>query len=265
MDFRVGASSPTTYAGNVQTSKNKQEKNASFASVLKTAASSQDSVSIKQKTVSQRLDYVHQKIDEMDFTGKSNEEIYKSINDVYEDEFGHINKLYYSNDSIHDQIDDDWSEMLKKNILNFKSLNKTNLRYKAMGYDKMTDAEKMASIKKRIPGNTIADKLAILSEMHMSGLLTDDQCSKLFDNITYNAEKDYCRLHGLDYMEYKYSSKNEMLTRRTMEWSGSFSLSWDTIFSNMRQDPRFSDAELDLFFEELNPIIDCIKKSEEGR
>lgn len=139
MDIRIGTNS---YGYPVRASqKSNAAAKASFADLMKTkqadAIGSRDSVTITQKPLEQRLESVHQKIAEMDFAGKSNEEIYKSINDAYETEFGYLGIMFYTNRDTCTEIREDAKQIFEDKISGYIELDEKALYYRAMGYDQI--------------------------------------------------------------------------------------------------------------------------------
>ena len=126
MDIRIGASSQDY---SVRPSlKNSSVVKASFADLMKTkqadAIGSRDSVTITQKPLEQRLESIHQKVAEMDFTGKSNEEIYKSINDAYETEFGYLGIMFYTDRDTCTEIREDAKSLFAEKIPNYMKMDR---------------------------------------------------------------------------------------------------------------------------------------------
>ena len=255
MDIRIGTNS---YGYSVRASqKSNSAAKASFADLMKTkqadAIGSRDSVTISQKPLEQRLESVHQKIAEMDFTGKSNEEIYKSINDAYETEFGYLGIMFYTDRDTCTEIREDAERMFEDKIPNYIGMDEKALYYRAMGYDQMTDAEKVAAIKERVGGNTYVHKLAMNNELRKAGVITRDEQDAIFSSLVYQAEQEYCAKYGLDYMDWKYNAGSkenaEYRLQKVMGWMAETEIEWLDVLESVKDFPAMEDWQKEDFYE----------------
>ena len=268
MDIRIGTNS---YGYSVRASqKSNAAAKASFADLMKTkqadAIGSRDSIMITQKPLEQRLESVHQKIAEMDFTGKSNEEIYKSINDAYETEFGYLGIMFYTDRDTCTEIREDAQSLFAENISNYTNMNKTALYYRAMGYDQMTDAEKVAAIKERVGGNTYVHKIAMNNEMGHAGVITRHEQGVIYRSLKHQAEKEYCAKHGLDYIDWLYNAGSneaaEYRQQKLMGWMAETEISWLDVLKSVEDYPAMYDHEKEAFFKALGETAALLKRSD---
>ena len=255
MDIRIGANS---YGYPVRASqKSNSAAKTSFADLMKAkqadAIGSRDSVTITQKPLEQRLESVHQKIAEMDFTGKSNEEIYKSINDTYETEFGYLGIMFYTDRDTCTEIREDAEQMFEDKISNYIGLDEKALYYRAMGYDKMTDAEKVAAIKERVGGNTYVHKIAMNNEMAKADVISSREQTVIFRSLVYQAEQEYCAKYGLDYIDWKYNAGSkenaEYRLQKVMGWMAETEISWLDVLESVKDFPAMEDWQKEDFYE----------------
>ncbi len=247
MDIRIGVNS---YGRPVRSSLQcSSAVHASFAEIMESkkaaAIVNRDSVTITQKPLEQRLESVHQKIVEMDFSGKSDPEVYRAIYDAYEAEFGFTDIIFYTNKEIYNKIDEDRYSILKEKFPKRSVWTTGNLYYQAMGYDKMSDEEKVAAILKRINGNTYIHKKAILNELDRADVITHHEHMVISSALTFQAEKEYCEKYGIDYMDWKYNagSKEEAEYRhqKLLCWMAETEISWlDTIKTIEDYEPMYA-------------------------
>ena len=94
MDFRIGAKSPVYSARQTSKVADKQLKQSFAMKMAEVRPPKQDTVEISGSPLAERLENVHQKIGEMDFIGKTSEEVYRSVLDAYDEEFGRLPNLY---------------------------------------------------------------------------------------------------------------------------------------------------------------------------
>ena len=269
MDIRIGANN---YGYPVRASrKSNSAAKTSFADLMKAkqadAIGSRDSVIITQKPLEQRLESVHQKIAEMDFTGKSNEEIYKSINDAYEAEFGHLDSIFYVDRETCTKIEADAEQIFEDKISAYMGLDKKALYYRAMGYDQMTDAEKINAISERVKGNTYISKQVMLNELARAGVITSGQRHDISKSLSYYAEKEYCKKYGLDYMDWKYNAgSNEVAEYRQQKlrgWMAETEISWLDVLKSVEEYPAMYDHEKEAFFKTLGETANLLKRSDD--
>lgn len=270
MDLRIGAKSPVY---NVRQTSKVADKvlKADFAKMIaETKPVNQDTVEISGNPLTQRLENVHQKINEMVFTGKTSEEVYRSVLDAYEDEFGYVNIFFHTDEETYNEIVADREKLFSEKVPNYETAklaqnNKSSslLYYRAMGYDKMTNEEKIDAIKKRIPGDSYVHKSVIIAEMHRANLISSEQRSKLFWSLNHKAEKEYCATQGLDYIQWsrgKGLSKEglELRQKSLMEWKAKTEITWLEVFESVHDYPALNKEENTLFLAEIEEISNLL-------
>lgn len=259
MNLKIGKGYLTYGANNIKT-KAKETKD-TFSGVMKSAAASKDTITITQKSIDQRIEDIRQKIDNTDFTGKSPEETYKEIILMYEEEFGYydMNFSMYSNEKIHDKLAPAREASLKDKIPNYRCFNK-EFYYRAMGYDKMTDKEKMAAIKERIGGETYTEKQSVILEMERAKLIEGIPAQRMIFSINRNAEKEFCRQVGIDYYA-DYCESRTMWQERFSEWALNIKVGWGDIFAMIEKEEYspITEAEKQEMFNGLGENIDLLK------
>ena len=268
MDIRIGTNS---YGYPVRASqKSNAAAKASFADLMKTkqadAVGSRDSVTITQKPLEQRLESVHQKIAEMDFTGKSDAETYRAIHDAYEEEFGLIGILCYTNKEVYDKVHEDRHLTLKEKFPYRDVLSTGELYYQAMGYDNMTDSEKIEAIKERVGGNTYIHKMAMVGELCRADVMSDHEGNVIAASLRYHAEKEYCEKHGLDYIDWLYNAGSnevaEYRQQKLMGWMAETEISWLDVLKSVEDYPAMYGHEKEAFFKALGETATLLKRSD---
>ena len=269
MDIRIGTNS---YGYPVRASqKSNAAAKASFADLMKTkqtdAIGSRDSVTITQKPLEQRLESVHQKIAEMDFIGKSTPDVCKMVCDAYEKEFGFIGVIAQTDRGVFDKIFDDRRSYLNSLSSEYPGISSDETYFKAMGYDKMTDAEKIAAITERANGNTYVHKIAIASELVRAKVITHHQLMDIYSSLKYQAEKEYCAQYGLDYMDWKHNAGSneaaEYRQQKLMGWMAETEISWLDVLKSVEEYPAMYDHEKEAFFKTLGETANLLKRSDD--
>ncbi len=267
-----------------RTAGTKKAENSSFADTLqkteKTSAA-KDTASISQNPLDKRLENVHKVIEGMDFTGKSASEVYRSILEAYENEFGNLSKLCQA-DRVHDYknhdiVDGDRRQLLKEKLPPYHCENPifgdskcdpyAELHYEAMGYDKMTKAERIATIEKRIGGSGYTDRVAMLVEMGRANIISDHEVMDLFKSLTRKMEREYCEAHGLDYLQWQETierSGNQnglsLLYQRMMDWANQQEISWIDIIDSIKENEALRPEQQDELVENLEGALGLPKK-----
>lgn len=257
MDLRIGAKSPVYGARQASRVTNKELKQSFAQKMAETKPVNQDTVEISVNLLTQRLENVHQKIGEMDFTGKNSEEVYRSIVDAYEEEFGFIGNLHYSNEDTYNEVYADRQQMIEKTVPNYQEV-KNGLHYRAMGYGKMTKEEKIAAIRERVGGDSYVHKYAMLGEMERAGVITSHQSSTIAYSLYRKSEKEYCAAHGLDYIQWDMhreegsSGKHaDSWVQKVMTWASTVDVTWLEVFDSVRENEALWDEEKDVLMKEL--------------
>lgn len=257
MDLRIGAKSPI-YSSRATSKVADKALKADFAKMMaETKPVNQDTVEISGNPLTQRLENVHQKINEMDFTGKTSEEVYRSVVDAYEEQFGFIGNLHYLDEDAYNQVYPDRQKMIEGVVPNYRDV-KNGLHYRAMGYDKMTKEEKIAAIRERIGGDSYVHKYAMLGEMERAGVITSHQNSTIAYSLYRKSEKEYCAAHGLDYIQWsmhrdegssgKYA---DSWVQKVMTWASTVDVTWLEVFDSIHENEALWDDEKDILIKEL--------------
>lgn len=224
---------------------------------------------VKKTPLTERLEALRQKIEGMDFTGKSDEEICKSIVDAYEDEFGFIGVLAYTDRETYNEI----RQAEIRTISGIASGYSDDLYYRAMGYDKMTDAEKIAAIKERVGGSSYYHQYATLAEFQRAKVITYNQCMTIFRALSRSAKMEYCAQHGLNYLRWSYPSEfgddcsEEVMKLREqsfMAWAAKTDVTWLEIFESVHEYPALWEWERNNFFKEVEEVAKLLAGSDNG-
>ena len=272
MDFRIGAKSPVYGARQTSKVADKQLKQSFAMKMAEVRPPRQDIVEISGNPLAQRLENVHQQINGMDFTGKTSEEVYKFIVDVYDQEFGFVGNLHYSDLEAYNRIYPDRQQMIENTVPNYQQVKK-ELHYRAMGYDKMTNQEKIAEIKKRVGGNTIIDKFSIINELARAKVITSDQQSTLYNSLYRKAEMEYCAEKGFDYLTWSchpekyYGNSSEDCSfdqwqKSLMAWATKKEVTWLEVIESIQDYPAIRDQEKDVFMKEFEETSELLKRSD---
>ncbi len=256
MDFRIGAKSPVYGARQTAKVTDKQLKQSFAMKMAEVKPPRQDTVEISGSPLAKRLEGIHQKINEMDFAGKSSEEVYRTILDTYDEELGIVNGLVYTDRDAYMEIESDRQNMFKEKIPDYEILNKTELHYCAMGYDKMTKSEKIAAINERVGGNGYVQKYVMLAELTRAGVITSHQNSTIAYSLYKKSEKEYCAAHGLNYIQWSMGKdvSGESMEQREksfMAWAAKTDVTWLEVFQSVHENPALWDAEKDMLLKEL--------------
>lgn len=289
MDIRIGAKSPV-YGSRPTSRVTDSSLKTSFAMMMvkersisqgsatsskspaaKTDSINQDTVTISGNDLTQRLESVHQKIDEMDFTEKNIYKMYKSIYDAYEAEFGFLDMLFYLDEETYNIIYKDREAVFANKIPCYSSSDIRFHRY-AMGYDKMSKEEIIASIKERVGGNSYVHKICEINELKRAGVLTPAQGHNLYLSLERQAGKEYCAKMGFDYI--KWSSDPEQYYANPygngiprwdlhfMAWAAETKTSWlKTIESIHDYEPMWK-WERDTFIKEIEEVSKLLIRSD---
>ena len=272
MDFRIGAKSPVYGARQTSKVADKQLKQSFAMKMAEVRPPRQDIVEISGNPLAQRLENVHQQINGMDFTGKTSEEVYKFIVDVYDQEFGFVGNLHYSDLEAYNRIYPDRQQMIENTVPNYQQVKK-ELHYRAMGYDKMTNQEKIAEIKKRVGGNTIIDKFSIINELARAKVITSDQQSTLYNSLYRKAEMEYCAEKGFDYLTWSchpekyYGNSSEDCSfdqwqKSLMAWATKKEVTWLEVIESIQDYPAIRDQEKDVFMKDLEEVTGLLLRSD---
>lgn len=271
MDFRIGANGPV-YGGRQTLRAGNRELKTSFAKMVAEAkAAGRDTVEISGNPLAKRLDSVHQKLGEMDFTGKSSEEVYKAVVDAYDDEFGFLGNLAYSDYDTYVEIQADKRNIFQEKVPGYERGKENELHYRAMGYDTMSKAEKIAAIKNRVGGSSYIHKYAMLDELEKANVITSHQGFTMFQSLHRKSKLEYCEAHGLDYMRFEYPSEyGDDYSERAMKlrekslaaWSAKTDVTWLEIIESVKDYPAMHDWEKDAFFKEMAGVTELLVKGE---
>ncbi|MCI8868743.1 MAG: hypothetical protein HFE61_11610 [Anaerotignum sp.] len=256
MDFRIGAKSPVYGARQTAKVTDKQLKQSFAMKMAEVRPPRQDTMEISGNPLAQRLENVHQKINEMDFTGKSSEEVYKSIIDAYDEEFGFVGNMGYSDYDSYLEIESDRRNIFKEKVPGYELRKESELHYRAMGYDKMTKAEKIEAISKRVGGNSYIHKYGMLDELARAEVLTWSQKSDIHWSLHRKLEEEYCATHGMDYIQWSMgkdiSEKGMMLREKSlMAWAAKTDVTWFAVFESIYENPALRDETKDVLIKEL--------------
>ncbi len=284
MDMRVGNNTKPMVPQ--RTTGTRKAENSSFADTLqkteKTSAA-KDTASISQNPLDKRLENVHKVIEGMDFTGKSATEVYRNILEVYENEFGNLDRFYYEHKSLFEhnagKIHEHMEAVLQKKLPPYHCENPVfeyssadpyaNLHYEAMGYDKMTKAERIAAIEKRIGGSGYTDRLVMLGEMSRANIIPKGQLLDISTSLRRKMEKEYCKAHGLDYLKWQEDVRrssdqngNSLLYQRMMDWANQQKISWIDIIDSIKENEALRPEQQDELVENLEDALGLPQKTE---
>ena len=271
MDFRIGAKSPVY--GTRQTAKvtDKELKQSFAMKMAEVKPPRQDIVEISVNPLAQRLENVHQQINEMDFTGKTSEEVYKSIIDAYEGEFGFSDLLFYTDRESDNIVDEDMQRIIENTVPNYQNVKK-GLYYRAMGYDKMSNAEKIEAIRERVGGNSYVHKICELNEMCRAGIITTSQQFDISGAMERMAGMEYCAKMGFDYITWsscpeKYHgefSENRIPTwpQDFMAWAAKTEVTWLEVIESIQENPALRGEEKNELIKELEETSELLKRSD---
>lgn len=282
MDLRIGAKSPVY--GTRPTSKvTDRSLKASFAKMMAetkaaagakaagTKAVQQDTVEISGDSLEKRLERVHQKIDELDFAGKDVFEEYKSVLEIYEEEFGFSDLLCYIDTDAYDVVYKD-KEAALENIIPDYQIMKHSLHRVAMGYDQMSKEEAIAAIKERVGGNTYVHKICEINELRRAHLITPTQGSVLFHNLMITAEKEYCAEMGYDYLDWSADSEKygdnayvggkAKLDSNFIAWTAKANATWLGIIESIVKNGTMLEWKAKAFMKESEEVFELLKRSD---
>lgn len=267
MDLRIGAKSPV-YGFRATSKVADKALKADFAKMMaETKPVNQDTVEISGSPLTQRLENVHQKIGEMDFTGKTSEEVYRSVMDAYDEEFGFVGNIAYSDYDSYLEIQADRRSIFKEKVPGYELRKENELHYRAMGYDKMTNAEKIAAITDRVGGNSYIHKYGMLDELARAKVLTWSQKSDIHWSLHRKLEKGYCAEHGLDYIQWSMG-KNvseegvKLREKSLMMWAEKADVTWLEVFDSIHENETLWDEEKDVLMKELEGTSELLIKSD---
>ena len=273
MDFRIGAKSPVYSARQTSKVADKQLKQSFAMKMAEVRPPRQDTVEISGNPLAQRLENVHQQINGMDLTGKTSEEVYKSILDAYEDEFGFSDLLFYIDEDAYNMVDEDRQKMLESTVPDYQKV-RHGLHYRAMGYDKMTDAEKIAAIKERVGGNSYVHKYCEIAELMRADVLTPTQGSEICNALSRKAEKEYCAKIGIDHVtlyqhleEYygqPFEKALETWSKGLLDWKANTDITWLEIVESVEKYSTKPDLEKDAFMKEFEETSELLTKSDKA-
>lgn len=239
--------------------------------------SSDDTVVVEKSPLTGRLESVHKKIEDMDFTGKSAEEVYKTIVDVYEDEFGFIGYLFHTDEESYYEVKEDREMeilMAMEDIAqkpDYKTLQSREFYRRAMGYDKMTDEEKIAAIKERVGGSSYCHRYAELAELERAGVITSEQSVNISSSLYRQSKIEYCEANGLDYMRFVYPwdfgenvSEKDMSLRagNLTAWASKAGVTWLEVFEGVRDNPALHGWEKSAVLKKLDETIGLLSGSD---
>ena len=135
-----------------------------------------------------------------------------------------------------------------------------------MGYDKMTDAEKIAAINERVVGNTYVHKLAINNELARANVITSHERHVIAKSLDHYAEKEYCKKYGLDYMDWKHNAASneaaEYRQQKLMGWMAETEISWLDVLKSVEEYPAMYDHEKEAFFKAFGETAALLKRSD---
>ena len=287
MDMRVGNNiKPMVPQRTVGTRKT---ENSSFAATLQKtekASATKDTASISQNPLDKRLENVQKVIEGMDFTGKSAPEVYRNILEAYENEFGNLDKLFYQDEGNgyknYNMIEKDYHLMLKEKLPPYHCENPVfgnsdpdpyaNLHYEAMGYDKMTKAERIAAIEKRIGGSGYIDRVAMIAEMNRANVLQGREGLDIFQSLTRKMEKEYCKTYGLDYIKwqedvgkFRDQNGNSLLYQRMIDWANQQTISWIDILDSIQENEALRPEQQEEIIKDLQGALELPEKQNNGK
>lgn len=228
-----------------------------------------DPVEIIEKTpLMERLEGIHKKVEDMDFTGKSEEEIYKSIVDAYENEFGFIRLLFHTDRETYNEIRQDQESLILRTLHSYDE----GMYYRAMGYDKMSTEEKIAAIKERVGGNSYVHKYCEIAELRRAGVITASQMSEIFNDMARKAEKEYCAKIGIDHItlyqhleEYygePFEKALDTWSKNLLEWTAKTDITWLEIVESVEKYSTKWDWDKKAFMKEFEEISELLKRSD---
>lgn len=284
MDIRIGAKSLIYGSRNASKVTDKELK-ISFAIMMeetkrnkratemKTAVVGKGSAESGGNALAQRLENVHKKIEEMDFTEKYSYEAYKSIYDAYEAEFGYWDMLFYLDEDTHNIIYKDREAVFASKIPGYSSRDIRLFRY-AMGYDEMSKEEIIASIEERVGGNSYVHKICKINELERAGVLTPMQGHKLYLSLKRQAGKEYCAKMGFDYI--KWSADPEQYYANPygdgiprwdiyfMAWAAETETNWLQIIESIHDYDPMWKWERETFLKELGDTKELLIESDKA-
>lgn len=288
MDIRIGAKS--LIYGSRNTSKvTDRALKASFAMMMakekksisqspaakmeKVDSINQGTATINGNDLAQRLENVHKKIDELDFTGKYRYEKYRSIYDVYEAEFGFLDFISYLDEDTFDIVYKDREEMLASVIPGYDSKDLW-LHRSAMGYDKMSKEEIIAAIKERVGGNSYVHKYSELGELTRAGLITNVQAVEIFHTMNRKAEKEYCAKIGIDHItlyqhleEYygePFEKALDTWSKNLLDWTANTDITWLEIVESVEKYSTKWEWDKKAFMKEFEEISELLIESDKA-
>lgn len=267
MDFRIGAKSPVYCARQTAKVTDKQLKQSFAMKMAEVRPPRQDIVEISGNPLAQRLENVHRQINEMDFTGKTSEEVYKSVVDTYDKEFGFVGNIAYSDYDSYLEIEADRRAIFKEKVPGYELRKESELHYHAMGYDKMTKAEKIAAINERVGGNSYIHKYGMLDELARAEVLTWSQKSDIHWSLHRKLEEEYCTTHDLDYIQWSMG-KNiseegiKLREKSLIAWAAKTDVTWLAVFESIQENPALRDEEKNELIKELEGTSELLMKSD---
>ncbi len=271
MDFRIGAKSPVYSARQTSKVADKQLKQSFAMKMAEVRPPKQDTVEISGSPLAERLENVHQKIGEMDFIGKTSEEVYRSVLDAYDEEFNLVDCLIYTDRDAYMEIEADRRNAFKEKVPGYEFQKEKELHFRAMGYDKMTNEEKIAAIRERIGGNSYVHKYAMLGEMACAGVITSQQSSAIAYSLYRKSEKEYCAAHGLDYIQWsmyrdegiseKYA---DSWVQKVMAWASTVDVTWLEVFDSVHENEALWDEEKEVLMKEVEGTSELLIRSDKA-
>lgn len=283
MDFRIGAKSPI-YSTQYTSKVTDRALKASFARMMAetkasaagtkaagTKAVQQDTMEISGDALEKRLERVHQKIDELDFAGKDVFEEYRSVLEIYEEEFGFSDLLCYIDTDAHDVVYKDKEAALESIIPDYQIM-KHILHRAAMGYDQMSKEETIAAIKERVGGNTYVHKICEINELQRAHVITAAQGSVMYHNLMINAEKEYCAEMGYDYLDWSarpekygdnpYVGGKAKLNSNFIAWTTKADTTWLDIIDGIVKNGTMLEWKAKAFMKESEEVFELLKRSD---
>lgn len=228
-----------------------------FSSELKRASMSKDSIEIKHETFEQKMQRLKEEGANIDYTGMTDTEIYKSIRDRYMDTFedyARIEADIYRTD-LEDQMTTQCFEEIRSKVSMRMRGEKFASLYKESIFGGMTDEAITQSIIDKYSGKgTIMDKLVVLDQLARAGVMDRRLEFDLNCSIRREAEIKACKDRGIDYITQGMDDPRKV--QWTKEYMSGTKVTWDSVIDDFLKSPIVSKEDKYKYIPKLKVITD---------